>query len=186
MGNTSEVKEFNTLFSNYQGVFIRFAKTYVPDEATAEDIVIDSLIYYWENRHTLSSSSNIPAYIMKVVKHRCLNFLRDRNVREDIERSIWDHEDRVRNLKIISLEACDPEELFSSEVQYLIDEALKRMPEKTRTIFIMSRFENIKYKEIASQLNLSVKSVEFHISKALTILRKDLKDYLPFFLFFLN
>ena len=58
MENISEIKEFNKLFSNYQGIFIRFANTYIQDEDTAEDIVVDSLVYYWENRHTLSKKAN--------------------------------------------------------------------------------------------------------------------------------
>ena len=174
MENLSEIKEFNKLFSNYQGIFIRFANTYIQDEDTAEDIVIDSLIYYWENRNSLTS------------KHKSLNYLRNQRIREDIEQNLWTHMDRVRRLKITTLEACDPEELFSSEAQRLIDETLESLPEKTRTIFIMSRYENKTHKEIAEHLGLSTKSIEFHISKALGVLRKRLKDYLPFFLIFLN
>ncbi|WP_286083846.1 RNA polymerase sigma-70 factor [Parabacteroides goldsteinii] len=186
MENISEIKEFNKLFSNYQGIFIRFANTYIQDEDTAEDIVVDSLVYYWENRHSLSSNSNIPAYIMEVVKHKSLNYLRNQRIREDIEQNLWTHMDRVRRLKITTLEACDPEELFSSEAQRLINETLESLPEKTRTIFIMSRYENKSHKEIAEHLDLSTKSIEFHITKALSVLRKRLKDYLPFFLIFLN
>lgn len=186
MENISEIKKFNQLFSDYQGIFIRFANTYIQHKETAEDITIDSLMYYWENRHTLAPDSNIPAYIMEVVKHKCLNYLRNQRVREDIELSLQNHQDRVRKLKITSLEACDPEELFSTEAQRLVNEALARMPEKTRTIFIMSRYENKKHKEIAEHFNMSAKSVEFHISKALTILRKDLKDYLPLLFLFIN
>ena len=186
MENLSEIKEFNKLFSNYQGIFIRFANTYIQDEDTAEDIVVDSLVYSWENRHSLSSNSNIPAYIMEVVKHKSLNYLRNQRIREDIEQNLWTHMDRVRRLKITTLEACDPEELFSLEAQRLIDETLESLPEKTRTIFIMSRYENKSHKEIAEHLDLSTKSIEFHITKALGVLRKRLKDYLPFFLIFLN
>lgn len=186
MENISDIKEFNKLFSNYRGIFIRFANTYIQDEETAEDIVVDSLVYYWENRHTLTSNSNIPAYIMEVVKHKSLNYLRNQRIREDIEQKLWIHMERVRRLKITTLEACDPEELFSSEAQNLIDKTLESLPEKTRTIFIMSRYENKTHKEIAEHFGLSTKSIEFHISKALNILRKRLKDYLPLILFFLN
>lgn len=186
MGNISEVKEFNKLFTNYRGIFIRFANTYIQDEETAEDIVVDSLVYYWENRHSLASDSNIPAYIMEVVKHKSLNYLRNQRIREDIEQNIWAHTERVRKLRITTLEACDPEELFSSEAQRLIDETLENLPEKTRTIFIMSRYENKTHKEIAEYYGLSTKSIEFHISKALSMLRKKLKDYLPLCLIFLN
>lgn len=153
MENISDIKEFNKLFSNYQGIFIRFANTYIQDEETAEDIVIDSLVYYWENRNSLPSNSNIPAYIMEVVKHKSLNYLRNQRIREEIEQNLWDHMDRVRKLKITTLEACDPEELFSAEAQRLIDETLESLPEKTRTIFIMSRYENKTHKEIAAIKN---------------------------------
>ncbi|WP_288200413.1 RNA polymerase sigma-70 factor [uncultured Parabacteroides sp.] len=186
MENISEIKEFNKLFSNYRGIFIRFANTYIQNEDTAEDIVVDSLVYYWENRHSLASKSNIPAYIMEVVKHKSLNYLRNQRIREDIEQNLWAHMDRVRKLKITTLEACNPEELFSSEAQQLVDKALDSLPEKTQTIFIMSRYENKKHKEIAEHFNLSTKSIEFHISKALDVLRKELKDYLPLFIIFLN
>lgn len=186
MENHSEIKEFNKLFFDYQGIFIRFANTYLQDKETAEDITVDSLMYYWENRHTLVPDSNIPAYIMKVLKHKCLNHLRNQRAREEIEQNLQSHMDRVRQLKIASLQACDPEELFSTEAQRLVTEALNSMPEKTRTIFIMSRYENKKHKEIADYFSLSTKSVEFHISKALDVLRKKLKDYLPFFFLFLN
>lgn len=186
MESISEIKEFNKLFTDYQGIFIRFASTYIQDADTAEDIVVDSLVYYWENRNSLTSNSNIPAYIMEVVKHKSLNHLRNQRIREDIEQSLWTHMERVRKLKITTLEACDPEELFSSEAQRLVNEALESLPEKTRTIFIMSRYENKSHKEIASILDLSTKSVEFHITKALNVLRKRLKDYLPLFFFFSN
>ena len=123
---------------------------------------------------------------MEVVKHKSLNHLRNQRIREDIEQNLWTHMERIRKLKITTLEACDPEELFSSEAQRLINEGLESLPEKTRTIFIMSRYENKTHKEIADHFHLSTKSIEFHISKALGILRKKLKDYFPFFLIFLN
>ena len=89
-------------------------------------------------------------------------------------------------MRISSLEACEPETLFSNEVQELVNQALAKLPEKSRHIFIMSRYEGKKYQTIASETNLSVKSVEFHISKALDLLRKELKDYLPCLLFVLD
>ena len=86
-------------------------------------------------------------------------------------------------MRISSLEACEPEALFSNEVQDLIQKTLDKLPEKSRRIFIMSRYEGKSYQTIAKETNLSVKSVEFHVSKALAALRKELKDYLPALLF---
>lgn len=177
----SEIKEFNKLYHDYHGLFIRFARTYVTDEEDAEDIVMDGLIYYWENRKSLSDSSNIPAYILETIKHKCLNYLRHQRIKEETEQYLAEHQVRVYNLRIATLEACDPQEIFSNEAQQLIQEALDSLPEKTRKIFIMSRYEGKNYQEIAEQNSLSVKSIEFHVSKALKVLRSKLKDYLMAF-----
>ena len=151
METASEIKAFNKLFAEYHGLFVRFANTYLQDEAAAEDIAVEGIMYYWENRHSLSSDSNIPAYILEAIKHKCLNYLRHLRVREDVEQRIQEHQQRVNSLRIATLEACDPQEIFSSE--------------------------------IAAHFSLSVKSVEFHISKALKILKVKLKDYMTIVLF---
>lgn len=85
--------------------------------------------------------------------------------------------------RISTLEACNPEELFSEEARRLVNETLDRLPEKTRTIFIRSRFDGKSYKEIAAEMGVTVKSVEFEVSKAMKILRVVLKDYLAYFIF---
>ena len=100
-----------------------------------------------------------------------------------MEQRIQEHQQRVNSLRIATLEACDPQEIFSSEAGRLVDEALAMMSDKTRRIFIMSRYENKTYPEIAAHFSLSVKSVEFHISKALKILKVKLKDYMTIVLF---
>ena len=89
-------------------------------------------------------------------------------------------------MRITSLEACEPETLLRNEVQKLIDKALKQMPEKTRNIFVMNRYEWKSYQDIAQETGLSIKSIEYHISKALKVLRHELKDYMPTFLFALH
>lgn len=183
METTAEIKSFNKLFTDYHGLFVRFANTYIQDEVAAEDIAVDGIVYYWENRHTLAEDSNIPAYILEVIKHKCLNYLRHLRVREDVESHILEHQQRVNDLRISTLEACDPQEIFSAEAQRLVDEALAMMPDKTRQIFMMSRYENKTYAEIADYFSLSVKSVEFHISKALKVLKVKLKDYMTIVLF---
>ncbi len=178
-----EIKDFNKLYTAYYGLFVQFASTYVQDRNMAEDITAEAFLYYWENHGLLASESNIPAYILEIIKHKCLNYLRHLRVREDVERHLQEHQCRVNNLRIATLEACEPHEIFSEETQRLVDEAFQVMPEKTRRIFYMSRYENKTYAEIANLCNLSQKSVEFHISKALKVLKMKLKDYLVFFLF---
>ena len=96
---------------------------------------------------------------------------------------IHSHGARMLRTRISTLEACNPEELFSEEARRLVNETLDRLPEKTRAIFIRSRFDGKSYKEIAAEMDVTVKSVEFEVSKAMKILRVALKDYLAFFIF---
>lgn len=181
--SAAEIAAFNKLFTEYHGLFVRFATTYIGDEDAAEDIAVDGIAYYWENRRSLAPDSNVPAYILETIKHKCLNYLRHMHVREEAEQRMAEHYRRVNDLRIATLEACDPEEIFCKEAQQLVEEALAAMPEKTREIFLLSRYENLTYQEIADRYELSVKSVEFHISKALKILKEKLRDYMTILLF---
>lgn len=174
------------LFSDYKPRFIRYANSYVHDIDMSEDIVIDAIVYYWEHRNELEHDTNIAAYVLTTVKHKCLNYLQHQRLRQNISDKIisdaqWDLASRIATLS-----ACEPYQLFTEEMEVLVDEALNKLPERTKNIFIMSRYENMSYKEIAEKFDITTKGVEFHISKALSLLRISLKDYslvlLPFLL----
>ncbi|MDR1879576.1 MAG: RNA polymerase sigma-70 factor [Tannerellaceae bacterium] len=179
MEATADLRTFNLLFTEYQGRFIRFANTYVRDLAVAEDVVLEAMIYYWERRHTLAPDSNVPAYVLTVIKHKCLNHLEHVRVREATAEMMRDHVQWELSTRISTLEACEPDELFTTDMQEIVDKTLNALPKQTRRIFVMSRYRNMSYKEIAIQCSMTVKGVEFHISKALSALRRSLKDYLP-------
>ncbi len=184
--NKSNTLQFNKIFADYQHRFILFANTYLHDMSLAEDLVMDSFMYYWENKASLAPESNIPAYILTIVKHKCLNHLRSKIIREKVEEELANHSMRVLKANIETLEACNPNELFSKEVHELINQAISTLPNRTKEIFLRSRYQNQSYKEIASDLNITVKSVEFEVSKAMKILRIALKDYFPVLLFLLQ
>lgn len=148
MNENNDIRAFNLLFETYRDRFIYFAKTYVDDTMIAEDIVVESLMYYWENRKKLESHSNIPAYLLTVVKHKCLDYLRQRQVREDFVEYMQNYEARKLSLRIATLKACNPEKIFSKELQELVDKALKSLPSQTREIFIRSRYKNQSYKKL--------------------------------------
>lgn len=183
MGNPSEIQNFNTLFNEYNDRFIRFAYGYVKDKETAEDLVSESFVAYWENRAQLSSDTNPPAYILTIIKNKCLNHLQHLQTRYRVSEELRSHTEWVLQTKISTLEATDPDFLFSDEIRFIIDGTLQKLPAKTREIFMLSRDQGLTYKEIALMTNLSQKSVEFHISKALSHLRISLKDFLGILLF---
>lgn len=178
-GISSEVTSFTEIFNKYQERFILFANSYVRNKAVAEDICMEAMLAYWEKREKLLPGTNIPAYILTIVKNKALNHLQHMNVRVEAEDKMADHASRELNLRISTLEACNPNDLFTSEIQKIIQETIDMFPDQTLKIFIMSRFENLSNKEIAESLDLSIKSVEFHITKGLKVLRTSLKDYLP-------
>lgn len=183
-GNTSdELKEFNSLFSEYKERFIRFSDMYVRDKSIAEDFVVDSFLYYWENRTAIDTKSNPPAYILMTIKHKCLNYLQSVKIRQDIAEKLKQHAEWELQTRINSLETCEPYQLFTSEIQNIVRRALNELPEQTRKIFLLSRKSEYSHKEIALKLGISTKSVEFHISKVLKHLRQELKDYLPILTF---
>ncbi|MBB4038287.1 RNA polymerase sigma-70 factor (ECF subfamily) [Dysgonomonas hofstadii] len=182
----TDIKQFSSIFLENRSRFVNFAASYLRDEAIAEDIVMESFLYYWENRDSLDNIVNIPAYILVIVKHKSLNYLRNQSSHRKIENNIKNYQERLLQENIVSLEACDPQYLFSDEVQQIIDSVLISLPEKTREIFIRSRFKSQSYKEIASELSITEKSVEFNISKALKIFRVALRDYFPVFLYLLH
>lgn len=148
----------------------------------AEDIYMEAIIHYWEKRKELPADTNIPGYILTSVKNKALNHLRHQTIRIDAEDQLYDHRQRELNFRISSLESCDPSELFTIEVKEIIRKTLNELPEQTRTIFFKSRYESKTNKEIAAELEISIKTVEFHISKALKLFRSRLKDYLPLLL----
>lgn len=179
------LSDFNQFFLEYQQRFVHFAVTYVHDEAVAEDIVIESMMYYWENKERLAADTNIPAYVLTAIKHKCIDHLRHRQLHQEISDEIsrlyaWELSSRI-----LSLEEFEPGEIFTREIQEIVDAALSALPEQTRRIFVMSRYENKSHKEIAELLGITTKGVEFHISKATKVLRLALKDYLPAALLFL-
>ena len=183
MDEKADIKRFNNIFVTHRDRYIRFAYSYTYNQETAEDLVTESLMYYWENRHRLEEVKDIPLYILVTLKNKCLDYLQRERTWNNIAENLLSNKEWELQMRISSLEACEPETLFRNEVQELVNQALAKLPEKSRHIFIMSRYEGKNYQTIAKETNLSVKSIEFHISKALNLLRKELKDYLPCLLF---
>lgn len=179
---TLNESNFGELFSTYKTKFSNFAFLYVKDEAVAEDIVVDSFVYFWEHKAHLDSNENVPAYILTMIKHQCLNYLKRQQLHQTIIENMMSHSQWELSTRIATLEACEPYDIFSEEIQRIIDKTLRKMSRQTEMIFRMSRMRNMSHKEIAEEMKMTTKSVEFHISKVLKRLRLQLKDYLCVFL----
>ena len=177
------VNSFNEIYTSYYKKSFFFAKSYVHNDLAAEDIASESLIKLWEKLKT-EKIDYIEPLLLTILKNKALDYLKHEEVKRTAFESMADWHQQELSIRISTLESCDPNEIFSDEVESIIRETLKLLPEQTRRIFLLSRFENKSNKEIAEQMGISIKGVEYHISKALKALRITLKDYLPLFYFF--
>ena len=178
MNSPDSIDVFNELFKKHKESFILFAKSYVRDGMIAEDIYMESMIQYWENRKNLSHDTNIPAYILTIVKNKALNYLRHQVAEEKMLDKLEYFSHREAQINLISLEACNPYDLFLEDIQKIVNKTLSGLSKNTRAVFHLSRFSHLTNKNIAQRLNVSEKAVEYHINKALKALRVALRDYL--------
>lgn len=174
----SSINIFSKFFKENKEKFLAFAYSYLRDKEEAEDLFMESIITLWENRDRWQDNSNLNALLLTIIKNKALNLLTHQQVRLRAEEELNSFKKRELNLRISTLEACEPETIFNEEIQNIVNKALNLLPQQSKQIFILSRYQNKPNKAIAEQLGISVKSVEFHITKALKVIRVELKDYL--------
>ena len=173
-----DITAFEMLFRNYYQPLCNYAYTFLQDKEDAEEIVQSTFLLVWEKRDTLAIRTSVKPYLYAMVRNACLNVLKHEKIKqrfagEEIALGERGHDNVSHAME-------------SNELEYRIKIAMNELPEQCRMVFKLSRFEELKYSEIAEQLNISVKTVENHMGKALRIMREQLKDYLPLILVLLN
>jgi RNA polymerase sigma-70 factor, ECF subfamily len=181
---SDHTNSFNAVYTAFYRKSFLFVKSYVHDGQIAEDIVSESLIKLWE-RMKLQTVEHVSSYLFTILKNSALDHLKHEAVERKVFNSLNEKLVREHEIRISALQCCDPDEIFSSEIQKIIHDTLAALPNKSRKIFIMSRFENKSNKEIAEFLGITVKGVDYHIGLTLKALRVSLKDYLPLFFYLL-
>jgi RNA polymerase sigma-70 factor (ECF subfamily) len=162
---------FEKLFTTHFKELHSYAYTFVEDWDLGGDIVQSVFIKLLEVKDRELFEFTIRAYLYKMVYHESLNIMRSQKVKAKYE--TYNHY-RMKN------ESDDASNrLKLKEVQQSLQLALNKLPEKCRAIFHLSRFEELKYQEIANRLGISIKTVETHMMKALKILRFEMSDFLP-------
>lgn len=159
-----------------------FAKNYIQANEDAENVVQDVFVVLWEKKDELELSCTLTTYLFTLVKNRCLNYLRHKLIEEEFNTQMKEE----LGFKLYALESLEYSYPSEKELQAVIQRALDALPERCREVFIKSRIEGLKYKEISEELGISVNTVENHIVTALKKLRVALKDYLPLLLFLVN
>ena len=142
----------------------------LPDWIVVEDLVQDTFYELWKKRDRLRIQTSFKAYLRRAAVNKTLNYLRDQKIKVS---------ERAEELPLASGATTTHQQLDAEDLQRAIDRALDELPERCRAVFMLSRFEEKSYREIAEALGISVKTVENQMSKALKLLRGALANYLP-------
>jgi RNA polymerase sigma-70 factor (ECF subfamily) len=166
----SETAFEEVFMEHYKGMY-SYACIMLKNEADAEEITQNIFIKLWEKRNALVIETSLKAYLYRMVHNDCLNWLKHRSVVHAFQK------EKVYSMKNDNNNAGD--KLAAAQLNEQLGIALRELPEQCRTIFQLSRFEDLKYREIAGQLGISEKTVENQMGKALKLLRMKLVDFLP-------
>ena len=165
-------KAFDTLFRRYYPMLCAYGHRFVELE-DAEEIVEDSLLWIWENWETLVIESSLNSYLFKMVYRRALNKLAHIDATQRADTRFYEEmQEMLQDTDYYQIE----------ELAKRIEDAVAALPESYREAFVMHRFRDMSYKEIAETLGVSPKTIDYRIQQALKQLRVDLKDYLPLLL----
>ncbi|MBX7125308.1 MAG: RNA polymerase sigma-70 factor [Cyclobacteriaceae bacterium] len=175
---TGSEDAFETIFRRWYQPLCRYAWAFLREHARAEEVVQAAFLQIWEKREEIDIRTSLKSYLYRMVRNSCLNVIKH---------------DKIRQRHFVStMAAGEPEgeavdkNLAANELETKIYSAMQMLPEQCRLVFQLSRFEDLRYAEIAAQLQISVKTVENQMGKALRIMREQLKDYLPILFFFLS
>lgn len=164
------------LFQIYFQPLCQLSLHYLKDNDESRGVVQDAFVKLWEIRFELEADSNIPNFLFTLVKHNCLNILKRKQI-------LLKHHEKIKwmemHYQFESLSRMGADYLEINELKEKIDIAIQHLPKHCRIVFEMSRYEDLKNREIAEKLGVTQKTVEAHLTKALKILRNNLKEYLP-------
>jgi RNA polymerase sigma-70 factor, ECF subfamily len=174
---------FETLFKKLYPRLKDFAQKVVKDIDIAEDIVQEVFIKVWEKRKQIDAV-NIEAFFFKVLRNQCITHIKHLKVIENLKVKVnvlWEAEELYR----IDFIRNEPFILVERELEQEIESTLNELPERCREVFILSRIDGLKNREIAEKLRINIKNVERHITRALKTFRLQFGDKLPVYLILL-
>ncbi len=168
--------DFEVVFKTHYSPLCSYANGFLKDVDASEEVVQEVMVRVWTNRASLAIESSLRSYLFRAVRNGCMNVKKHMKVRDEYKAymehdSLGNHHSRE-------------EEMIISELEQKIREAIDHLPMERRKVFILSRYEGLTYGQIAEKLDISVKTVENQMGKALKMLREELRDYLPWIVLF--
>lgn len=178
---------FKAKFDTYFKRCSAFARSFVFDKAEAESLASDAITVLWEKREDADIDVGMALpFLFGVVRNKAMNYLRARRREQEAIGKAGEIAVRELDLRLDTLEMCDPSMLYKADVQTIIDKTLESLGDRTSEVFLKSRYGGMSNKEISRFFGISVKTVDYHISRALKALRRSLGDYLPVMGIFLS
>ena len=163
-----DIKQYETLFRSSYASLVKYARTLIKDQDTAEEIVQDLFFRLWQNKEKLKIESSLNGYLFRSVHNRCLHYIEHMKVVERHAHELSYEQESVSE---------SPADVMQyKELQAKIARTIENLPERCGQIFCMNRFEGLKYSEIAEKLSVSVKTVEANMGRALKEFRKALAE----------
>ena len=163
---------FRYLFEHYYPSLCLFAKRFIDDRETREDIVQEVFFRLWDKRKQITVTSSAQNYLLTSVRNLCLNYLRRQEVQQPFEESLFDQPDDEEGDRLIQLR----------ELEEQLAQALAQLPPEYRLAFELNRMEGKSLEEVAQRMGVSTRTVERYRDKAIALLQTELKEYLPLFL----
>lgn len=173
----SDEAAFRIIYNNYSSKLYYFVLEFIPLKDAAENIVQDTFVTLWNRRKELKDNTNLSSYLFTGAKNNALYRLRDKKYKQKLFSNAMDVSEL--NLNTDALITVDTSSFAFQEIEQIIQETLSNLPPQCRKVFELSRLQEMKNKEIAEELDISVRTVEAHISKGLKVFKIALKDYLP-------
>lgn len=165
---------FEQLYKSYYNPLFFFAIQYLKEDGDAENMVQETFLAFWLNRENFNGTneSSVRAWLYNTIKNKCLNYLD----KENNKYKYVNHQRQALDLAV--LKELEISEVTFNEIESLLQEALELMTPQCRRVFELSRFKGLKNKDIAEEMNITVKAVEGNMTRALKLLKTHLHDYL--------
>jgi len=170
-------KAFEHLFSIYFARLNDFAKNVVRDDVISQDIVQEVFVKVWESSAEIESI-NVEAFLFRLVRNRCIDYIKHIKVVNNRMQEVHISA-KYEELYRIDFIGNEPYVLIEQELKTKIERTIQGLPERCREVFIMSRMDGLKNKEIAEKLDINIKNVERHISRAMQSFRQNFSEELP-------
>ncbi|WP_291723239.1 RNA polymerase sigma-70 factor [Bernardetia sp.] len=170
------IEDIEQLFKLHYASMCRTVFRMVKDEAIAEDIVQDVFFNFWKKKDQLNITTSVAAYLKRSAANAGIDYLRKKRPTSD---NALDIDEPIYQHLAVDTNQSD-ENIRTEELSNHIETALEALPPRCKEVFMLNRFEDMSYQEVADTLGISIKTVENQMGKALKILRVELKDYLPF------